>query len=71
MISFAVTRLDAWDILYITNSHHMMSIAECLAYGTYSAVYVPGSEDVSCKEYIRMRSDFKAAQKRVKQQIKV
>ena len=53
-----------------TDRRDAKMIAECLAYGTYSAVYVPDPEDVSCKEYIRMRSDFKAAQKRVKQQIK-
>lgn len=53
-----------------TDPRDAATIAMCLAYGTYSAVYVPDADDVSAKEYIRMREDFKAAQKRVKQQIK-
>ncbi|MDC7290226.1 IS110 family transposase [Blautia schinkii] len=44
-------------------------IAQCLAYGTYSPVYVPTEEDVAVKEYIRMRDDHKAALKKTKQQI--
>jgi transposase len=45
------------------------NIAKCLAYNTYSAVYVPDDEDNAVKEYIRMRNDAKDALKRIKQQI--
>ena len=44
-------------------------IAQCLAYGTYSAVHIPTKEDDEVKEYIRMRDDHKIALKKVKQQI--
>lgn len=44
-------------------------IAACLAYGTYSAVYVPDETDTQAKEYIRMRDDHKDSLKRIKQQI--
>ncbi|GAA6410212.1 IS110 family transposase [Blautia hominis] len=43
-------------------------IAQCLAYGTYSPVYVPTEEDAAVKQYIRMRDDHKAALKKIKQQ---
>jgi transposase len=39
------------------------NIAKCLAYNTYSAVYVPDDEDNAVKEYIRMRNDAKDALK--------
>ena len=45
------------------------NIAKCLAFGTYSAVYVPTAEDEAVKEYIRMRDSQKKALKAVKQQI--
>jgi len=45
------------------------NIASCLAFGTYSPVYVPTEEDNAVKEYIRMRDDTKLAFKKVKQQI--
>ena len=45
------------------------NIAKCLAYNTYSAVYVPTEEDNAVKEYIRMRDDAKDAHKKVKQQL--
>jgi transposase len=45
------------------------NIAKCLAYNTYSAVYVPTEEDNAVKEYIRMRNDAKDILKRIKQQI--
>lgn len=45
------------------------NIARCLAFGTYSPVYVPDEDDNSVKEYIRMRDDHKLALKKVKQQI--
>jgi len=44
------------------------NIAKCLAYNTYSAVYVPTGEDNAVKEYIRMRNDAKDTLKRIKQQ---
>ena len=43
-------------------------IAECLAYGGYSAVYIPTGIDNSVKEFIRMRDDVKDTLKRIKQQ---
>lgn len=43
-------------------------ISRCLAYHTYSAVYVPTEEDNAVKEYIRMREDMKTELKRIKQQ---
>ena len=44
-------------------------IAECLAYGGYSAVHIPTTLDNSVKEFIRMRDDIKDTLKRIKQQI--
>ena len=44
-------------------------IAECLAYGGYSAVHVPTQLDNSVKEYIRMRDDVQSNLKSIKQQI--
>jgi len=44
------------------------NIAKCLAYNTYSPVYVPTGEDNAVKEYIRMRNDTKDTLKRIKQQ---
>ena len=43
-------------------------ISKCLAYHTYSAVYVPTAEDDAVKEYIRMRDDGNNTLKRIKQQ---
>lgn len=60
----------------ITNTHHVKTdkrdaanIARCLAFHTYSEVYVPDVEDNSIKEYIRMRDDQKLMLKKIKQQI--
>ncbi|WP_390410727.1 IS110 family transposase [Lacticaseibacillus jixiensis] len=44
-------------------------IAINLANGSYHEVYVPDDQDVEVKEYMRMRSDFRKALKRVKQQL--
>ena len=44
-------------------------IAKCLAFNTYSPVYVPTGEDNAVKEYIRMRNDAKDMLKRIKQQL--
>lgn len=46
-----------------------IQIAECLAYGGYSAVYIPTILDNSVKEFIRMRDDIKQNLKSLKQQI--
>ena len=60
----------------ITNTSHVKTdkrdaanIARCLAFHTYSEVYVPDDEDNSIKEYIRMRDDQKLMLKKIKQQI--
>lgn len=60
----------------ITNTSHVKTdkrdaanIARCLAFHTYSEVYVPDDEDNSIKEYIRMRDDQKVMLKKTKQQI--
>ena len=60
----------------VTNTHRVKTdkrdaanIARCLAFHTYSEVYVPDNEDNSVKEYIRMRDDQKLALKKIKQQI--
>ena len=52
-----------------TDMRDAEKIAKCLAYGTYSPVYVPTERDESVKEYIRMRDAHKANLKRIKQQI--
>ncbi len=41
----------------------------CLAFHTYSEVYVPDAEDNEIKEHIRMRDDQKQMLKKIKQQI--
>lgn len=60
----------------VTNTHHVKTdkrdaanIARCLAFHTYSEVYVPDEEDNAVKEYIRMRDDQKLMLKKIKQQI--
>jgi len=45
------------------------NIAKCLAYNTYSPVYIPTDEDNAVKEYIRMRNDAKDTLKKTKQQL--
>lgn len=45
------------------------NVARCLAFHTYSEVYIPTDEDNSIKEYIRMRDDQKNNLKKTKQQI--
>ena len=52
-----------------TDKRDARKIAQCLAFGTYSAVYIPTAEDLQLKEYIRMRDDQKEALRRTKQQI--
>jgi len=52
-----------------TDKRDASNIAKCLAYNTYSPVYVPTIEDSAVKEYIRMRNDAKDTLKRIKQQL--
>lgn len=52
-----------------TDKRDAGSIARCLAFHTYSEVYVPTDEDNAIKEYIRMRDDQKKMLKSIKQQI--
>jgi len=52
-----------------TDKRDASNIAKCLAYNTYSPVYVPTTEDNAVKEYIRMRNDAKDTLKRTKQQL--
>lgn len=52
-----------------TDKRDARKIAQCLAYGTYSKVFVPSNEDNAVKEYIRMRDDAKIMLKQTKQQI--
>ena len=51
-----------------TDRRDASNIAKCLAYNTYSSVYVPTAQDDSIKEYIRMRNDAKDTVKKLKQQ---
>ena len=52
-----------------TDKRDAANIAKCLAYHTYSKVFVPTNEDNAIKEYIRMRDDHKSSLKKIKQQI--
>ena len=52
-----------------TDKRDARKIAKCLAYGTYSKVFVPDDNDIAVKEYIRMRDDAKIMLKQTKQQI--
>ena len=52
-----------------TDKRDARKVAQCLAYGTYSKVFVPSNEDNAVKEYIRMRDDAKTMLKQTKQQI--
>ena len=52
-----------------TDKRDAEKISRCLAYNTYSAVYVPDQKDEAIKDYIRLRDDVKTELKRTKQQI--
>ena len=52
-----------------TDKRDALKIAKCLAYGTYSSVYVPSNQDNAVKEFIRMRDDAQTLLKQTKQQI--
>jgi len=52
-----------------TDKRDAGNIARCLAFRTYSEVFVPTAEDETVKDFIRMRDDQKKALKVIKQQI--
>lgn len=52
-----------------TDKRDAGNIAKCLAFHTYSEVFVPTAEDEEIKDFIRMRDDQKKALKVIKQQI--
>ena len=52
-----------------TDKRDAGNIARCLAFRTYSEVFVPTPQDNEVKEFIRMRDDQKKALKVLKQQI--
>lgn len=52
-----------------TDPRDARNIADCLAYGLYSAVHVPTEQDDAVKEYMRMRDSAAAEFKAIKQQI--
>ena len=69
-------KILAPSTMAITNTSHVKTdkrdaanIARCLAFHTYSEVYVPDAEDNDVKEYIRMRDAQKKMLKKIKQQI--
>ena len=68
-VILAPTSIPAKRTEIKTDKRDAMKIAKCLAYHTYSAVYVPTKEDSEVREYIRMRDDHKVALKKTKQQI--
>ena len=52
-----------------TDRKDAANIARCLAFHTYSEVYVPDEQDNQVKEFIRMRDDQNLALKKLKQQV--
>lgn len=52
-----------------TDKRDAAAIARCLAFRSYSEVYVPTKQDEAVKEYVRMRDAHKDSLKRVKKQI--
>lgn len=52
-----------------TDARDALLIAQCLAHGEYSAVYLPTEKDESVKEYIRMRDFHQSELKKLKQAI--
>lgn len=52
-----------------TDKRDARKITKCLAYGTYSLMYVPTDQDNAIKEYIRMWDDEQTMLKQTKQQI--
>ena len=69
-------KILAPSTMAITNKNHVKTdkrdagnIARCLAFHTYSEVYVTDKEDNAVKEYLRMRDDQKLMLKKIKQQI--
>ena len=52
-----------------TDKRDAHKIAKCLAFGTYSKVFVPDDNNIAVKEDIRMRDDAIIMLKQTKQQI--
>jgi len=52
-----------------TDKRDAAKIAKCLAYNTYSPIYIPDAEDNAVREYIRMRNDERDTLKRIKQRL--
>ena len=64
------TMAKSIDQKYKKNDHlDAIRIAQCLAFGTTSFVYIPTVKDDAVKEYIRMRDAIKANLKTIKQRI--
>ena len=69
-------KILAPSTMAITNTNHVKTdkrdaanIAKCLAFHTYSEVYVPDKKDNAVRDFIRMRDDQKLMLKKIKQQI--
>ena len=69
-------KILAPSTMAITNTNHVKTdkrdaanIAKCLAFHTYSEVYVPDKKDNAVRDFIRMRDDQKLMLKKTKQQI--
>lgn len=52
-----------------TDARDAKNIAECLAFNTYKAVYIPSQEDEAVRDYIRMVDDLKGLKKKIQQQV--
>lgn len=63
------TMLTQQGVRVKTDARDALVIAKCLAYGTYSPVYVPTDKDNAVKEFLRMRDAQKRTLKKRKQQI--
>lgn len=57
------------DRMRKTDRRDAKSLAQALAFDTYSPVYVPDETDQSVRNYIRMREDHQTMVKKIKQQI--
>jgi len=68
-IILAPTTMPATAKEIKTDRRDALKIAKCLAYNTYSPVYVPSDKDNAVKEFIRMRDDAQTLLKQTKQQI--
>lgn len=68
-VILAPTTIPTTSVEIKTDKRDARKIAKCLAYGTYSPVYVPSDQDNAIKEFIRMRDDTQSMLKQTKQQI--